>query len=316
MDLFSGLELVLGLSFFLYGMQELSGSLQVVAGKRTERVLARCTAHPALGLMTGLAVTMAVQSSSAVTVLLVGLVGGGVMTLRQSLYVLFGANIGTTLTAWLLSLTGLESDNFWLQLLKPEHFSALLALAGLVLRHRRKSAGTALLGFAILLQGMELMKDAVEPLAVSPTFGRWMVAFRNPFLGVLAGAAVTAVIQSSSASVGMLQALAAGGGVTRAMAVPLVLGQYIGTCVTALLSAVGADGHAKRVALLHLLINLFGAAACLALFLVLPKEREPITPVGVAMIHTLFNVTATILLLPFSKKLLRVAERSYSRLRK
>lgn len=315
MDWFMVLKLGLGLSVFLYGMQGMSGSLEAVAGGKLEQVLRRCTVHPALGLLTGMAVTMAVQSSSAVTVLLVGLVGGGLMTLRQSLYVIFGANIGTTLTAWLLSLTGLESKNFWVQFLKPEHFSAVLAPIGLLLimtakTRRRRGIGTALMGFALLMLGMDLMKTAVAPLADSPAFGRWMIAFQNPLLGVLAGAGLTAVIQSSSASVGMLQALAANGAVSRAMAVPLVLGQNIGTCVTALLSAVGADRNAKRVALLHLLINFFGAAACLVLFWILPKETEPIAPVGVAVIHTLFNVTATVLLLPFSKKLLRLAERS------
>ncbi|MBQ8893987.1 MAG: Na/Pi cotransporter family protein [Clostridia bacterium] len=314
MDIFSILRLLLGLSFFLFGMQIMSGNLEEIAGGRLEQVLQKLTRRPAAGLLTGMGVTMAVQSSSAVTVLLVGLVDSGLMPLKQTVAVIFGANIGTTLTAWLLSLAGLEGENLWVQLLKPENFSALFGAAGIVLlmfskKDRRKRVGSALLGFALLMQGMELMKDSVAPLADDPAFARLMVAFRNPLLGVLAGAVITAVIQSSSASVGILQALSLTGSVTRAMAVPLVMGQNIGTCVTALLSAVGAGKNAKRVAMLHLLINVIGTAVCLVLFLFLPAQSQPVTPVGIAVIHTLFNVTITALLFPFSKKLLRLVEK-------
>lgn len=318
MNLFSVLRLVLGLSLFLYGMKSMSANLEEIAGGRLELLLKRMTATPWAGLFTGIGVTMAVQSSSAVTVLLVGLVGSGLMTFRQTVYVVFGTNIGTTLTAWLLSLAGLEGDTLWVQLLKPENFSPVLAIVGVVLLfakgERRRGVGSALIGFALLMHGMELMKEAVSPLAEDPRFGELMVAFRNPLLGVAAGAVITAIIQSSSASVGILQALSLTGRVTRSMAVPLVMGQNIGTCVTALLAAVGADQNAKRVAMLHLLINTIGTAICLALFLVAERligaNDSPIAPVGIAVIHTLFNVTVTALLLPFTKQLIRLAERT------
>ena len=318
MDLFAILRLILGLSFFLYGMKTMSGSLEEIAGGRLETVLRRMTARPIMGLLTGMGVTMAVQSSSAVTVLLVGRVGSGLMSFRQTVYVVFGANIGTTLTAWLLSLTGLESKNLWVRLLKPENFSPVLALAGLLLltaatSRRQKQAGSSLLGFALLMHAMELMKEAVEPLAEDPRFGELMVAFRNPLLGVLAGAVVTAVIQSSSASVGILQALSLTGRVTRAMAVPLVMGQNVGTCVTALIASVGAEKEAKRVARLHLLINVIGTAVCLLLFWgaerLFGADDAPTSPVGIALIHTLFNLTATALLLPFTGRLIKWTEK-------
>ncbi len=319
MDLFSVLRLVLGLSFFLFGMKIMSGNLEEIAGGRLEQLLKRMTANPFAGLLTGIGVTMAVQSSSAVTVLLVGLVGSGLMQFRQTVYVVFGANIGTTLTAWLLSLTGIESKNIWVQMLKPENFGPVLALFGVVLlmfskRDRRQTVGSALLGFALLMHGMELMKDAVAPLADDPRFGELMVAFRNPLLGVLAGAVITAIIQSSSASVGVLQALSLTGRVTRSMAVPLVMGQNIGTCVTAMLAAIGAEKNAKRVAMIHLLINAVGTAVCLLLFWVAERvfgiDDAPTSPVGIAIIHTLFNVTITALLMPFTRQLINLAERT------
>lgn len=318
MDLFAVLRLILGLSFFLFGMKIMSGNLEEIAGGRLELLLRRMTANPWAGLFTGIGVTMAVQSSSAVTVLLVGLVGSGLLQFRQTVYVVFGANIGTTLTAWLLSLTGLESKDLWVQLLKPENFAPILALLGAILlmfskRDRRQRGGSALLGFALLMHGMELMKDAVAPLADDPRFGELMLVFRNPLLGVLAGAVITAVIQSSSASVGILQALSLTGRVTRSMAVPLVMGQNIGTCVTALLSAVGAEKNAKRVAMIHLLINAIGTAVCLVLFwgaeLLFGMDDAPTSPVGIAVIHTLFNVTVTALLMPFTRQLIGLVEK-------
>lgn len=319
MDLFSVLRLALGLSFFLFGMQIMSRNLEEIAGGRLEQLLKRMTANPLAGLGTGIAVTMAVQSSSAVTVLLVGLVNAGVMAFRQTVYVIFGANIGTTLTAWLLSLTGIESKSLWVQMLKPENFAPILAVVGVVFvmfskKDRRRTVGSALLGFSQLMHGMELMKEAVAPLADDPRFGDLMVAFRNPLLGVAAGAVITAIIQSSSASVGILQALSLTGRVTRSMAVPLVMGQNIGTCITALIASVGADHNAKRVAKTHLLINLLGTAVCLVLFWgaerIIGIDDAPTSPVGIAIIHTLFNVTITALLLPFTRQLIKLVEKS------
>lgn len=318
MDFFGVLRLVLGLSFFLFGMYVMSRNLEEIAGGRLEVLLKKATRKPLRGLLLGTGVTMAVQSSSAVTVLLVGLVGAGLITVAQTVPVIFGANIGTTLTAWLLSLSGLEGDHFWVRLLKPENFSPLLSALGIIFllsaKHTRtKRAGEALLGFAILMTGMDLMKEAVAPLADSKGFTAVLVQFKNPLLGVLAGAVVTALIQSSSASVGILQALSLTGSVTRSMAVPLVMGQNIGTCVTALISGVGSSKNARRVAVIHLLINLLGTAACLVLYWaalrLFPTPDRPIRPVGIAVVHTLFNVTITVLLFPFSGQILRRSEK-------
>lgn len=319
MDIFSALRLLLGLSFFLFGMQVMSGNLERIAGGRLEQILGKMTARPISGLALGIGVTAAVQSSSAVTVMLVGLANAGIMTLRQTVYVIFGANIGTTLTAWLLSLTGLESGNFWIQMLKPENFAPLFALAGVVLLMLRRAdrsigIGSALLGFALLMHGMELMKEAVAPLADRPEFSDLMVRFENPLLGVLAGTVITALIQSSSASVGILQALSLTGSVTGSTAIPLVMGQNIGTCVTALLSCIGAGSTAKRVAMVHLLINVVGTAVCLALYtagdLIFTFPDRTVGPAGIALIHTLFNVAITVMLLPFSGRILRLAEKA------
>lgn len=318
MDLHSVLQLVLGLSFFLFGMRIMSRDLEEIAGGRMEEWLRRLTARPWAGLLTGIGVTMAVQSSSAVSVLLVGLVNAGALSFQRSVYVLFGANIGTTFTAWILSLMGVESNNFFILMLKPENFGPILAFLGILFvliseQNRRRTVGSALLGFSLLLHGMDLMKEAVAPLADAPWFGEVLVFFRHPLLGILVGAIVTAVIQSSSASVGILQALSLTGRVTRSMAVPLVMGQNIGTCLTALLSTVGTDRNAKQVARMHLLINLLGTALCLVLFwggeLLFGMDDRPVSPAGIAVIHTLFNVTITALLLPFTKYLIRLIEK-------
>jgi phosphate:Na+ symporter len=318
MDFFGVLRLVLGLSFFLFGMYVMSRNLEEIAGGRLEFLLKKATRNPLRGLLLGTGVTMAVQSSSAVTVLLVGLVGAGLITVAQTVPVIFGANIGTTLTAWLLSLSGLEGDHFWVRLLKPENFSPLLSALGIIFllsaKHpRTKRAGEALLGFAVLMTGMDLMKEAVAPLADSKSLAAVLVQFKNPLLGVLAGAVVTALIQSSSASVGILQALSLTGSVTRSMAVPLVMGQNIGTCVTALISGVGSGKNARRVAMIHLLINLLGTVFGLLFYWValrlFPTIDRPIQPVGIAVVHTLFNVMITVLLFPFSKQILRLTEK-------
>ncbi len=310
------LHFLMGLSFFLFGMYLLSRSLEEIAGGRLERVIKKATDRPIRGLAVGTAVTMAIQSSSAVTVMLVSLAEAGLIAVAQAMPVIFGANIGTTLTAWLLSLSGLEGDSLLIQMLKPENFAPLLAAAGILLLFagktvRRHKAGSALLGFAILMHGMELMKDAVAPLAESEGFANLLTRFENPLLGVLAGAIVTAVIQSSSASVGILQALALSGSVTRALAIPLIMGQNIGTCITALISSVGGGKAAKQVAYLHLLINTIGTAFFLTLYwsadLIFRFPDAPINAFGIALVHTLFNVGLTALLLPFSKQLIHLA---------
>ncbi len=312
------LHFLMGLSFFLFGMYLLSRSLEEIAGGRLEKILKRATARPLRGLALGTVVTMAVQSSSAVTVMLVSLAEAGLIVVAQAVAVIFGANIGTTITAWLLSLSGLEGDAIWIQMLKPEHFAPILASVGIFLIYggktaRRHKAGEALLGFAVLMNGMELMKDAVAPLAENEAFSSLLIRFEHPILGVLAGAAVTAVIQSSSASVGILQALALSGSVSRSLAVPLIMGQNIGTCITALISSVGGGKAAKQVAYIHLLINTVGTAVCLLVYwvggLLFPLPDAPIGAVGIALTHTLFNVLITALLFPFAKQIERVSAR-------
>ncbi len=318
MTIFSVLQLLLGLSFFLYGMHVMSGNLEKIAGGRLETLLKKMTARPLAGLLLGVIVTLAIQSSSAVTVMLVGLVNSGIMNFAQTIYIIFGANIGTTLTAWILSLSGIEGSNIWIQLLKPEHFSPLLAFLGILLlmvskSSRRRSIGSVLLGFAILMYGMEFMKEAVSPLAEMPAFSNLMVQFANPLLGVLAGALITALIQSSSASVGILQALSLTGGVTYSMAIPLVMGQNIGTCITAIISCIGASANARRVATVHLSINVLGTAVCLALYTGANAifhfgfGSRPVSPVSIAVIHSLFNIAITVILLPFTKGLIRLS---------
>ena len=249
MDIFSLFTLCGGLAFFLYGMSLMSKSLEKMAGGKLEQLLKRMTSSPLKSLLLGAGITIAIQSSSAVTVMMVGLVNSGVMTLRQTIGVIMGSNVGTTLTAWILSLAGIESDNFLLRLLKPESFSPLLALAGILLimgskKQRRRDVGRILIGFSILMYGMELMKGAVSPLADMPEFSNLLTAFTNPLLGVAVGAVFTGVIQSSAASVGILQALALTGSITYGMAIPIIMGQNIGTTVTALLSSIGVNRNA------------------------------------------------------------------------
>jgi len=318
MDIFSSLSLCGGLAFFLYGMHTMSRSLEKMAGGKLERLLKRMTSNPIKGLLLGAGITIAIQSSSAVTVMLVGLVNSGVMELGQTIGVIMGSNIGTTMTAWILSLTGLESGNVWVNLLKPENFSPVVALVGVILMmggksQKQRDVGRVMIGFSILLYGMELMKDAVAPLAELPEFQTMLTAFQNPLVGVLAGAVITAVIQSSSASVGILQALALTGGISYGVAIPIIMGQNIGTCVTALISAVGVNRNARQVAVVHVSFNVIGTAVCLALFCgagalgLFPMADAPIDAVGIAFCHTVFNVFTTALLLPFSRQLERLA---------
>ena len=271
MDIFSVFTLCGGLAFFLYGMTTMSKSLEKMAGGKLERLLKRMTSNPLKSLLLGAGITIAIQSSSAMTVMLVGLVNSGVMELGQTIGVIMGSNIGTTLTAWILSLAGIESESVFVNLLKPESFSPVVALVGIILimgskKQKRRDIGRILVGFSILMYGMELMKDAVSPLADMPGFSSLLTAFNNPLLGVLVGAVFTGVIQSSAASVGILQALAMTGSITYGMAVPIIMGQNIGTCVTALISSIGVNRNAKRVSVIHISFNVIGTVVGLLLF--------------------------------------------------
>lgn len=314
MDIFSFLTLCGGLAFFLYGMNVMSGSLEKMAGGKLERTLKKMTSNPVKSLLLGAGITIAIQSSSAMTVMLVGLVNSGVMELGQTIGVIMGSNIGTTLTAWVLSLAGLKSTNVWIRMLKPESFSPVIALVGIILimmskKQKRKDIGHIMVGFAVLMYGMELMSGAVSPLASTPGFDKLLTAFSNPLLGVLVGAGFTGIIQSSAASVGILQALSLTGSITYGMALPVIMGQNIGTCVTALLSSIGVSRNAKRVAAVHISFNVIGTVVCLILFyggnaiFHFPIVNETVGAVGIAFCHTAFNVFTTALLLPFSKKL-------------
>nr|WP_325302167.1 Na/Pi cotransporter family protein [uncultured Dysosmobacter sp.] len=320
MDIFSVFTLCGGLAFFLYGMTTMSKSLEKMAGGRLEQMLKRMTSSPIKSLLLGAGITIAIQSSSAMTVMLVGLVNSGVMELGQTIGVIMGSNIGTTLTAWILAMTGLESENIFVNMLKPENFSPLLALIGIILimgskKQRRRDIGRIMVGFSILMYGMELMKDAVSPLADMPEFSSLLTAFNNPLLGVLVGAVFTGVIQSSAASVGILQALALTGSITYGMAIPIIMGQNIGTCVTALISSIGVNRNAKRVAVIHISFNVIGSAVCLLLFyggdmiFHFPFLDYTVGALGIAVSHTVFNVFTTLLLLPFARQLEKLARR-------
>lgn len=318
MDIFSLFTLFGGLAFFLYGMHVMSSGLEKMAGGKLEVLLKRMTSNPFKSLALGAGITIAIQSSSALTVMLVGLVNSGIMQLGQTVGVIMGSNIGTTLTAWILSLAGIESDNFFIELLKPESFSPLIALVGIVMimaskQTRRRDIGGILVGFAVLMYGMELMKNAVSPLADMPEFESILTAFSNPILGVVVGAVFTGVIQSSAASVGILQALSMTGGVTYGMAIPIIMGQNIGTCVTSLISSIGVNKNAKRVAVVHICFNVIGTVFCLCVFYLLNLlfhfsfVEQAISPVSIAAVHSIFNVVTTVLLLPFAKQLEKLA---------
>ena len=320
MDIFSVFTLCGGLAFFLYGMNTMSKSLEKMAGGKLERLLKRMTSNPVKSLLLGAVITIAIQSSSAMTVMLVGLVNSGVMELGQTIGVIMGSNIGTTLTAWILSLTGIQSESIFVNMLKPENFSPLVALAGIILimgskRQKRRDVGRIMVGFSILMYGMELMSDAVSPLADMPEFSSLLTAFQNPLLGVLVGAVFTGIIQSSAASVGILQALALTGSITYGMAIPIIMGQNIGTCVTALLSSIGVNRNAKRVAVIHISFNVIGTVVCLVLFyggnLIFDFSFMDWTvgAVGIAFCHTVFNLFTTLMLLPFSRQLEKLARR-------
>ncbi len=318
MDIFNIFTLLGGLAFFLYGMTVMSTGLEKVAGGKMERLLREMTSNPIKAMGLGAIITILVQSSSAVTVMLVGLVNSGIMNLSQAIGVIMGSNIGTTVTAWILSLSGLESENFFVQLLKPESFSPLLALAGVIMmmsakKSKQKNVGSILIGFAVLMFGMELMKNAMSPLAGMPEFTQVLTAFSNPLFGVLIGTVVTAVIQSSAASVGILQALSLTGGLSYAMAFPIIMGQNIGTCITAVISAFGVNTNAKRVAAAHIAFNVIGTIIFLTIYEIinsiwhLPFFEKSINPLGIAVVHSVFNIATTIMLFPFIKVLEKIA---------
>jgi len=311
MSFFDVLDLLGGLCLFLFGMTFMGQALERRAGNGLKVLLGRLTTNRFAGLATGLGVTAVIQSSSATTVMVVGFVNSGLMTLRQSINVIMGANIGTTVTAWILSLAGIDSKNFFVSLLKPSSFTPILALIGIIFfmmskNNKRKDTGMILLGFATLMYGMETMSGAVSGLRNVPEFQQLFLAFTNPLLGVLAGAILTAIIQSSSASVGILQALASTGAVTYGAAVPIIMGQNIGTCVTALISSVGTNKNAKRAALVHLSFNVIGAAVWLTVFCIIKAVLAPIiltqsaSLMGIAVSHSVFNILCTMLMLPLS----------------
>ncbi len=318
MDFFNLLTLVGGLAMFLYGMHVMGMALEQRAGNQMKTILANLTSSTLKGFFLGLGVTAVIQSSSATTVMVVGFVNSGVMTLRQSIGVIMGANIGTSVTAWILSLAGIDGESFWIQILKPSSFTPILAMIGAILylfmkNNKKKDVGLILLGFAVLMYGMDSMSAAVEPLADIPEFTQIMTLFQNPVLGVIVGAVLTAIIQSSSASVGILQALSMTGSVTYNAAIPIIMGQNIGTCITAIISSVGATKNAKRVALIHLYFNVIATVVILTLYSIvtllipIPLTQSSASPLGIAILHTAFNVLAVILWAPCIRYLEKLA---------
>lgn len=318
MDIFSLIKIAGGLAFFLYGMNVMSTGLERMAGGKLEKLLRSMTDSIFKSLLLGAGITIAIQSSSATTVMLVGLVNSGILQIEQSVGIIMGSNVGTTLTAWLLSLVGLESNNVFLKMLKPENFSLIFALIGVLLimsakRAKKKDIGAIMVGFAVLMYGMKLMSDAVAPLADMPEFSHVLTAFRNPILGVIIGALVTGVIQSSAASVGILQALALTGSITYGMAIPIIMGQNIGTCVTSLISSIGVNKNAKKVALIHISFNIIGTVIFMIAYVIAKSSLKllfidtPINSFGIAVVHSIFNVATTIILIPFHKILVALA---------
>ena len=318
MDIFSVLNLVGGLALFLYGMNLLGDSLEKPSGGKLESILEKLTAKPIMAVLLGAGVTAAIQSSSATTVMVVGFVNSGIMKLRQAVYIIMGANIGTTATSWILSLSGLESDSLLVSLFKPTTFSPLLAFIGIVFlmfskKEKKHNIGGLLIGFAILMTGMEGMSNAVSGLKDVPGFTDLFTMFSNPILGMILGAILTAIIQSSSASVGILQALCATGAVNFSAAIPIIMGQNIGTCVTALISSIGAKKNAKRAAFVHLYFNIIGTILFMIIFYAVHAVihfsfmDHAANAAGIAVVHTVFNVTATLMLFPFGGMLEKFA---------
>lgn len=318
MDIFGILTMIGGLALFLYGMDVMGAGLEKVSGGKLERILEKLTSNPIKAVLLGAGVTAVIQSSSATTVMVVGFVNSGIMKLSQAVGIIMGANVGTTVTSWLLSLTGISSDSIWINLLKPSSFSPVLAMVGVILvmsgkKSRKKDIGEILLGFAVLMTGMDMMSGAVKPLADVPEFTNILTMFQNPILGILVGALLTAVIQSSSASVGILQALSVTGAFTYGSVIPIIMGQNIGTCVTAMISAAGANRNAKRTAFVHLYFNLIGTVLFFGVYLILdlvvklPLLDETVGIAGIALLHSIFNVCTTLVLLPFTRVLEKLA---------
>lgn len=318
MTVFNLFSLLGGLAMFLYGMSVMGEALEKRAGSRMKAILAQLTNNRFRGFLLGLGVTAVIQSSSATTVMVVGLVNSGIMELQQAIGVIMGANVGTTVTAWIISLTGLKGDSFFITMLKPSSFTPLLALWGIGLHMfskngKKKDTGTVMLGFAVLMFGMETMSAAVKPLAAVPEFRQVLLLFSNPALGVLTGFVVTGIIQSSSASVGILQALAVTGSVTYGTAIPIIMGQNIGTCVTALISSVGTNKNAKRAAMVHLYFNVIGTLFWLAIYTISNSIFKfaftgwTATPFGIAVVHSSFNILCTAVLLPLAGTLEKLA---------
>lgn len=318
MDLFDALSLIGGLALFLFGMEIMGNSLEKKAGGQLKSILGKMTEKPFKGFLLGLAVTAVIQSSSATTVMVVGFVNSGIMTLHQAISIIMGANIGTTVTAWILSLAGIEGSNAIVQLFKPDSFVPVLALIGIIFimfmkNGKKRDTGFILLGFATLMTGMSAMSDAVAGLKDVPEFTRILTLFSNPILGVVAGAVLTAIIQSSSASVGILQALSSTGTITYGSAIPIIMGQNIGTCITAMLSSMGANKNAKRTAFVHLYFNLLGTVVVLSLYCLLNAlidfsfTQKAIDELGIAILHTAFNLICTVLWIPFTGLLEKLA---------
>lgn len=318
MSIFNVLSMIGGLALFLFGMHVMGDSLTKASGGRLEKILEKLTSNKLLAVVLGAGVTAIIQSSSATTVMVVGFVNSGIMKLSQAVGVIMGANVGTTITAWLLSLVGLEGDSLIVQLFKPESFTPILALFGVILlmfskKEKNHDIGSILLGFAVLMFGMSTMSEAVEPLADVPEFTAILTTFTNPVLGVLAGTALTAIIQSSSASVGILQALSVTGVIDYRMALPIIMGQNIGTCITAMISSIGTTKNARRAALIHLYFNIIGSTVFLALFYTANAFMkfafldEPANALGIAVIHSIYNIFATCILLPFSDGLVKLS---------
>ena len=320
MDIFDILTMIGGLCLFLFGMNLMGQALERRAGNSLRTLLKRLTTNRIAGFLTGLGVTAIIQSSSATTVMVVGFVNSGLMTLKQAINVIMGANVGTTVTAWILSLSAISSDNLFVQMLKPTSFTPILALIGVIFymcckSDKKKETGTILLGFATLMIGMDTMSSAVEGLKDVPAFQNLFLLFENPILGVLAGAILTAIIQSSSASVGILQALSATGRVTLSAAIPIIMGQNIGTCITAIISSVGTNKNARRASLVHLMFNIIGTIICLILFVLINWIFTPAlffdsaNQLSIAICHTLFNIVCTSVLLPQAGLLEKIANK-------
>ena len=318
MDVFSIVTLFGGLAFFLYGMNVMSEGLEKIAGGKLETILQKMTSNRLKSLLLGIVVTATIQSSSAVTVILVGLVNSGIMRFGQTIGIIMGANIGTTVTAWLLSTIGIEGDNLFVKLLKPENFSLIFALIGILLimmakSTRKKDIGSVMIGFAVLMLGMELMSGAVEPLKDMPEFTNLLLMFENPVFGIIAGAVLTGIIQSSSASVGILQALSMTGAVNFSVALPIIMGQNIGTCVTALISSIGVNKNARKVSAVHVSFNLIGTLIWVVAFYSINTVVDfaffdkPIDPFGIAVVHSIFNITTSVILIFFTKQLEKLA---------